>query len=134
VIGILHEVPSIVDSRGKLSIIEFEKIVNFTIKRVYWLYQIQENAIRGGHAHKQLRQLIVALNGSVEIVLDNGKNKSKHVLNSPSLMLEIGPNVWREIVSFINNPIVMILASELYEEDDYIRNYEDFIKHACSIS
>lgn len=133
-IGILHEVPSIVDSRGKLSIIEFEKIVNFTIKRVYWLYQIQENAIRGGHAHKQLRQLIVALNGSVEIVLDNGKNKSKHVLNSPSLMLEIGPNVWREIVSFINNPIVMILASELYEEDDYIRNYEDFIKHACSIS
>jgi len=119
-------VPTIFDERGSLSFVEIGQILDFTVKRAYWLYDIKRK--RGGHAHKKLKQFIFCIHGSVDFVLDNGKNKEIAKLDSPSKGLLINEPLWREINNFKNDSCVVVLASDVYDEDDYIRSYDEFIK------
>ena len=123
------EIPKIIDEqgRGKLSFIE-KDVIPFKIKRVYYLYDVPAGEERGGHAHYELEQYIVAASGSFDVTLDDGLNKEKFTLNRPNLALHVVPGLWREINNFSSGSITMVLASEIYKEEDYIRNYEDFLK------
>ena len=122
------EIPKIVDEhgRGKLSFIE-KNVIPFKIERVYYLYDVPSDAYRGGHAHKKLKQFIIALSGSFEVLLDNGKEKQKIMLNKPNKGLLIPTGVWRELDNFSSGAVCLVLASEEYDEDDYIRDYNKFI-------
>jgi len=112
---------------GNITIIEGHKIIPFDIKRIYYLYDIPGGADRGGHAHKKLRQLIVAASGSFDVMLDDGINKKIITLNRPDYGLLIAPGIWRELLGFSSGAICLVLASEKYIEEDYIRKYENFI-------
>ena len=121
--------PKIVDpTRGALSVVEQRKDVPFHIRRVYWTYDVPSGESRGGHAHKALQQLIVAISGSFRVVLDNGVEKKEVLLNHPWQGLLITPGVWRTLEDFSSGAVCMVMASELYDEEDYIREYEDFIE------
>ena len=120
----LVKIPSFVDERGGLSFVECGQFLPFKVHRVYWLYDFKQP--RGGHAHKKLKQFIFCTHGSVNILLDNGENNTVVTLNSPDIGLHIFDPLWREINTFKNNPQLVILASDLYEEDDYIKSYEEF--------
>jgi dTDP-4-dehydrorhamnose 3,5-epimerase-like enzyme len=122
------DIPKIVDEqgRGKLSFIE-KDIIPFLIKRVYYLYDVPSDAYRGGHAHKKLKQFVIALSGSFEVLLDDGKYKQKVMLNKPNKGLLIPTGVWRELDNFSSGAVCLVLASEEFDESDYIRNYNDFI-------
>ncbi len=118
--------PKITDARGNLSFIEENSQIPFQIKRVYYLYDVPSGATRGGHAHKALQQIIIALSGSFDVVLDDGKNKQSFFLNRPHYGLYIPPGVWRELENFSSNSVALSLVSELYDESDYIRDYDVF--------
>ncbi len=120
------DVPTITDNRGSLSFVEYEQILSFVIKRVYWLYDWQKE--RGGHAHKQLKQFIFCTHGSVELILDDSIKRESIVLDSPNKGVCITQPLWREIINFKNNPQLVILASDIYKEEDYIKSYEEFKK------
>ncbi len=122
----LIDIPKILDSRGNLAVIEKE-IIPFKIKRVYYLYDIPGGSYRGGHAHKKLNQFIIALSGSFEVILKDAKNTKKVLLNNPSKGLLITPGIWRELENFSSGAVCLVIASEEYEEDDYIRNFNDFV-------
>ncbi len=124
----LIELPRISDARGNLSYIENNRHIPFQIKRVYYLYDVPGGAERGGHAHKNLHQLIIALSGSFDIHLDDGRIKRTYHLNRSYLGLYLCPMVWREISNFSSNAVCLVLASEYYDETDYYRNYNDFLK------
>lgn len=123
------EIPKIVDEygRGKLSFIE-KDVIPFKIERVYYLYDVPSDAYRGGHAHKKLQQFIIALSGSFEVLLDDSEIKQKIMLNKPNKGLLIPTGVWRELDNFSSGAVCLVLASEEYDEDDYIRDYDAFIK------
>jgi len=123
------DIPQIVDERGCLSFIEFEKAAGFLVKRCYWIYNIPKGATRGGHAHKNLSQLLVALRGSLDIEIDNGKEKRILTLDDPRRGLVIKGVIWRDIRNFKDEPIMVAFVSDNYEESDYIRNYEDFLRY-----
>lgn len=117
------------DERGKLISLESLKgAVPFELKRVYWIFDTVPDFIRGCHAHKNLEQLIVAIDGSCQFVLDDGKKQEKVWLNRPDQALYIGKNMWREMHHFSYGCKLMVLASEYYDEKEYIRNYDDFLK------
>ena len=118
--------PKVTDFRGNLSFIEENKHVPFYIKRVYYLYDVPSGATRGGHAHKKLEQLVIALSGSFDIVLDDGYVKRKFFLNRPHYGLYITPGVWRELENFSSNSVALSLVSQVYDESDYIRDYNVF--------
>ena len=120
------ELPKIKDVRGNLSFIENSNHVRFDIERVYYLYDVPGGASRGGHAHKQLQQLIIAVAGSFDVVIKDGKDTNKFKLNRPYEGLYICPMIWREIENFSSGSVCLVLASRPYEEDDYYRNYTDF--------
>jgi dTDP-4-dehydrorhamnose 3,5-epimerase-like enzyme len=120
--------PKITEPRGNLSFIEQNKHVPFAIKRVYYLYDVPSGATRGGHAHKTLQEMVIALSGSFDIVLDDGKEKKTFFLNRPHYGLLIPPGVWRELENFSSNSVALALASEIYIEEDYIRDYKVFKK------
>ena len=120
--------PKIAEARGNLSFIEGNNHVPFTIKRIYYLYDVPSGATRGGHAHKTLSELIIALSGSFDVVLDDGKEKKLFFLNRPHYGLYVPPGVWREIENFSSNSVALALASDFYYEKDYIRDYEVFKK------
>ncbi|WP_066632182.1 sugar 3,4-ketoisomerase [Labilibacter marinus] len=122
--------PKIPSEKGSLSFAEAEGIIPFDIKRVYFTYDIPAGAERGGHAHKNLSQLIVAASGSFNIIINDGKKEKTIFLNNPRNGLIIHSGIWREINEFSSGSIVLVIASELYSEDDYIR---DFIKFKNSI-
>ena len=111
---------------GNITIVEGNENVPFDVKRIYYLYDIPGGEDRGGHAHKELRQLIVAASGSFNILLDDGKNKKIVTLNRPDYGLLVVPGIWRDLMDFSSGAICMVLASEGYSEDDYIREYQDF--------
>lgn len=127
-IGKLLEFPKISDPRGNLSFIEGHKHVPFDIKRVYYLYDVPGGESRGGHAHKNLTQIAIALSGSFDFILDNGIHRERHTLNSPNKGLLITNNTWREMENFSSGSVCLVLASAYYSEDDYIRDYDEFIK------
>jgi hypothetical protein len=115
--------------QGNISIVQNSIDVPFDIKRLYYLYDIPGGESRGGHAHIILRQLIVAASGSFEVILDDGTDKKTFLLNRPYLGLLVVPGIWRELSNFSSGAICMVLASERYDENDYIRNYEHFLKY-----
>ena len=114
------------DSRGKLVSLESMKDVPFEIKRVYYMFDTLPNESRGFHAHKDLEQVIIAMDGACRFVLDDGKKKEIVLLNRPDVGLYIGKNMWREMHDFSYGCKLVILASEYYDENEYIRNYDDF--------
>ena len=123
------ELPKIVDARGNLSFAEGEHHVPFKIERVYWTYDVPGGECRGGHAHKQLQQLILALGGSFTVTLDDGKEKRTILLNRPYLGLLVKPGIWRTLDDFSSGSVCLVLASEKYIEEDYIRDYDEFLRY-----
>ena len=115
------------DVRGDLTFIQGEIDIPFNIARVYYIYNAPVNAQRGGHAHKDLEQVIIALSGSFRLILDNGKQKFNYWLNNPQQGIYINKLVWREIDSFSQGAVCMVLASEHFQESDYYRNYKHFL-------
>lgn len=113
---------------GNLTSITNREEVPFDIKRIYYLYDVPGGNSRGGHAHKGLYQIMIALSGSFTVTLDDGKNKKSFHLYQPYQGLLITPGLWRDLDTFSSGSICMVLASEEYDEDDYFRNYEDFLK------
>lgn len=111
---------------GNITIVEGKKNVPFDVKRIYYLYDIPGGEIRGGHAHKELHQLLVCISGSFNVLLDDGINKKIVNLNRPDYGLLIVPGIWRELMEFSSGAICLVLASLKYEESDYWRNYSDF--------
>ena len=123
------ELPKITDTRGNLTVAEQMKNVPFEIKRVYWTYDVPGGESRGGHAHKNLYQLVVAMSGSFKVVLDDGEEKREVLLNHPWQGLLITPGLWRTLEDFSSGAVCMVLASELFDLDDYIYEYEDFLEY-----
>lgn len=117
--------------KGNISIVENGKEVPFDVKRVYYLYDIPGGEDRGAHAHKELRQLIIAASGSFDIVLDDGKVKRTITLNRPYIGLLVVSGIWRELINFSSGSICMVLASHKYCEMDYIRDYNEFLNYKC---
>lgn len=122
------ELPKISDPRGNLTFIEENNQIPFEIKRVYYLYDVPGGAERGGHAHKNLYQLIIAMSGSFDVVLDDGEHKKRVHLNRSYQGLFVCPMIWRELDNFSSGSVCLVLASNLYSEDDYFRNKSDFMK------
>lgn len=115
--------------KGDISVVENGKEVPFDVKRIYYLYDVPGGADRGGHAHKELYQLIVAASGAFKVVLDDGENKMAFTLNRPYQGLLVKPGIWRTLTDFSSGSICMVLASEKYDENDYIREYNEFINY-----
>jgi hypothetical protein len=122
------QLPKITDYRGNLTFIEGNRHIPFSIQRVYYLYDVPGGEKRGGHAHKELQQFIIAASGSFDVKLDDGHNKKTYKLNRSYYGLFIPSMVWREIVNFSSGAVCLTLASHPFDESDYYRNYEDFKK------
>jgi dTDP-4-dehydrorhamnose 3,5-epimerase-like enzyme len=123
----LIDLPKITDPRGNLTFVEGGRHVPFEVKRVYYLYDVPGGAARGGHAHKALHQLIIAMSGSFDVVLDDGYEKKRIHLNRSYIGLYVPPMIWREIDNFSSGSVCMVLASNYYEESDYYRDHVDFL-------
>ncbi len=119
-------IPKIEDPRGNLSVIEKE-VVPFEIKRVYYLYDVPAGAERGGHAHKKLQQFLVALSGSFDVILNDGKVEKTVTLNKPFEGLLITNGIWRELKNFSSGAVCLVVASDVFEEADYIREFDEFL-------
>lgn len=118
--------PKIVDDRGNLSFIEQNNHIPFEIKRVYWIYDVPGGEIRGSHAYKTLNEFIVALSGSFDVVLNDGKKEKKFALNRSYYGLYVPKMYWRRIENFSTNSLALIMADDFYKEDDYLRDFEEF--------
>jgi hypothetical protein len=116
------------DRRGNISVVENNFTIPFDVKRVYYLYDVPGGESRGAHAHKKLSQLIIAASGSFRVTLDDGIVKRSYLLNHPYQGLYVKPGIWRTLDDFSSGSVCLVLASEKYQEEDYIRNYNDFIK------
>ena len=123
------DIPKIIDpkGRGKLSVVE-KNIIPFDIKRVYYLYDVPSDAYRGGHAHKNLIQFMIPLSGSFEVLVDDGANKTKIMLNKPHKGLLLPKGIWREMDNFSSGAVCAVLASDYFDEEDYFRDYNEFKK------
>lgn len=128
----LIELPKIHDRRGNLTFIESSNHVPFDIQRVYYLYDVPGGAERGGHAHKGLHQLIIAMSGSFDVILDDGHSKQRFHLNRPYFGLYVCPMMWRELDNFSSGSVCMVLASSKYDESDYYRDYKKFLNNITS--
>lgn len=122
------ELPKIHDPRGNLTFVEGEHHVPFAIKRVYYLYDVPGGAERGGHAHKALQQLIIAMTGSFDVILDDGDTQKRVHLDRAYRGLYVGSMIWRALDNFSSGSVCMVLASLPYHEDDYLRDYPEFIE------
>lgn len=121
-------IPKIHEARGNLSVIE-KDCIPFAIKRVYYLYDVPAGSERGGHAHKNLQQFLVALSGSFDVVLHDGEQQQTITLNKPFEGLLISNGIWRELKNFSSGSVCLVLASEVFMEEDYIRDFDDFLKY-----
>ena len=122
----LLNIPKIEDPRGNLSVIE-NNVIPFQIKRVYYLYDIPSGAERGGHSHKEQQEFLVALSGSFDVILNDGKQEKTVTLNKPYEGLLITNGIWRELKNFSSGSVCLVVASDVFEEADYIRDFEDFL-------
>ena len=112
---------------GNITVLENKSNIPFNIKRIYYLYDIPSGEARGGHAHYELEQYIIAASGSFDIILDDGFSTKKFSLNRPNMALHIVPGIWRELENFSSGSIAMVFASSEYDENDYLRDYQDFL-------
>ena len=125
----LLEIPKITEPRGNLSVIE-KNIIPFEMKRIYYLYDVPSGSERGGHAHKRLKQFLIALSGSFDVILKDGKEERIVTLNKPNEGLLIHPGIWRELNNFSSGSVSLVIASDVYEEEDYIRDFDEFITYS----
>jgi WxcM-like, C-terminal len=123
----LIDLPKISDPRGNLTFIEGDNHIPFDIKRVYYLYDVPGGAERGGHAHKQLQQLIIGISGSFDVILDDGHQKKRFHMSRSYYGLYVCSMIWRELDNFSSGSVCMVLASTPYEESDYYRDYQEFL-------
>ncbi|MBI4353369.1 MAG: WxcM-like domain-containing protein [Candidatus Omnitrophica bacterium] len=121
------QLPKIQNPKGNLTFVEGRNQVPFEIQRVYYLYDVPGGAERGGHAHKELHQLIVAMSGSFDVTLDDGFQKRKHHLNRSYFGLYVPPMIWRQLDNFSSGAVCLVLASLPYDEEDYLRSYTDYL-------
>lgn len=128
------ELPKISDPRGNLTFIEGGRHVPFDFQRMYYLYDVPGGAERGGHAHKALHQLIIAMSGSFDVLLDDGRNKKQFHLNRSYYGLYVCPLIWRELNNFSSGSVCVVLASNTYDEADYFRDYSEFLRSTGSQS
>lgn len=128
------ELPKIVDPRGNLTFIEVGNHLPFEIRRVYYLYDVPGGATRAGHGHKTLEQFMIAMSGSFDVELDDGRARKKYHLDRSYYGLYIPPLIWRDIDNFSSGSVCLVLASELFDESDYYRNYQDFLEAAKAIN
>ena len=124
----LIDLPKILDARGNLTFIESGRHMPFEFKRVYYLYDVPGGSERGGHAHKSLHQFLIAMSGSFDVILDAGRGRQRFHLNRSYYGLYIPPMVWRELDNFSSGSVALALASEFYEEDEYIRDHAAFLE------
>lgn len=122
------QLPKITDARGNLTFVEGNRHIPFDIKRVYYLYDVPGGSERAGHAHQQLQQLFIAMSGSFDLHLDDGYTKQTYQMNRSYYGLYVGPMIWRDLDNFSSGAVCMVLASHYYDESDYYRDYQDFIK------
>lgn len=122
------QLPKFLDARGNLSVIEEFKEIPFKIERVYWIYDVPGGEARGGHAYKENEELIIALSGSFDVVIDDGEGKKNYHLNRSYYGLYIPKGLWREMNNFATNSVALLLSSTVYNKQDYVHNYEDFLK------
>jgi hypothetical protein len=120
------DIPKIENEKGNIAVIENDA-VPFQIKRVYYLFDVPSSAQRGGHAHKNLNQVLIALSGSFDVVLKDGNVTKTITLNKPDKGLLITRNIWRELENFSSGSVCLVLASEVFNEEDYIRDYDEFL-------
>lgn len=120
------DIPKINNTKGNIGVIENDTLP-FDVKRVYYLFDVPSGAKRGGHAHKKLKQVILAISGSFDVVLKDGKSKETITLNRPDKGLLIENNIWRELENFSSGSVCLVLASEEFSEEDYIRSYKDYL-------
>jgi hypothetical protein len=128
----LLELPRIANRAGSITVMESLGNCPFEIRRVYYLYDVPAAATRGGHAHRALHQLVIAASGSFEVLIDDGRNRRTIALNRPFHALHIVPGIWRELHNFSSGSISLVLASAAFDEQDYIRNHEDFVRWKIS--
>lgn len=122
------------DDRGQLVALEEIKDIPFSVKRVYYMYDTIEGVTRGCHAHKTLEQILICIHGSCKVLLDNGIERKVILLERPYEGLYVSNNMWREMFDFSPDAVLLVLASELYDESDYIRNYDDFLELVLNCS
>ena len=127
--AVIVQLSKIADPRGNLSVIEELKDIPFKIERTYWIYDVPGGEKRGGHAYKENQEFIVALSGSFDVVLDDGKDKKVFSLNRSYNGLYVPKGMWREMENFSTNSLALILSSTKYDKDDYIRNYYEFLQY-----
>lgn len=126
------DLPKIADQRGNLSFIEGANHIPFDIRRVYYLYDVPGGAERGSHAHKNLQQLILAVSGSFDVVLHDGETERRFTLNRSHYGLYVCPMIWRTLENFSSGAVCLVLASQTYDEDDYIRDQAEFIRQVTN--
>jgi dTDP-4-dehydrorhamnose 3,5-epimerase-like enzyme len=124
----LIELPKNYRDKGNITAVNSLIEIPFNVNRIYYLYDVPGGESRGGHAHKELQQVIIAASGSFDLIIDDGKNKKKFSLNRPNIGVLMPKGLWRELDNFSSGSICLVLASDIYDENDYIRNYEDFKK------
>lgn len=129
-LGKIIDLPKIFDPRGNLTVAEGSRNIPFDIKRTYWVYDVPGGESRGGHAHRQCVEFIVALSGSFTVTLDDGHSTKAYHLNHPWQGLLVDTGIWRTLDDFSSGAVCFVLASELFEEEDYIRDYDEFLKYA----
>ena len=122
------DVSKIHNEAGNITVVENGENIPFDVKRIYYLYDVPSGEARGGHAHYELEQYVIAASGSFDVILDDGKNRKTFTLNRPNLALHIVPGLWRELGNFSSGSICMVLASHKYDESDYVRNFSKFLE------
>jgi dTDP-4-dehydrorhamnose 3,5-epimerase-like enzyme len=122
------DLPKIHDPRGNLTFVESSRHIPYEIKRVYYLYDVPGGETRGGHAHKNLQQVIIAMSGSFDVIIDDGFTKKKVSLNRSYQGLYLPSMMWRDLVNFSSGSVLMVLASDYYDETDYYRDYDEFVE------
>jgi dTDP-4-dehydrorhamnose 3,5-epimerase-like enzyme len=126
---VIIDLPQVHSASGSLTALENRKNIPFDIKRIYYLYDVPHNSIRGGHAHYELQQFVIAASGSFTFILDDGSKTREVFLNTPLKALFIKPGIWREMKNFSSGSVCLVMASLMYDESDYMRNYGDFLKY-----